>query len=40
VEPGVYLTGDFGVRSEVNLYYGVDGIVVTPRVPQVELVTA
>jgi hypothetical protein len=24
----------------VNLYYGVDGIVVTPRVPQVELVTA
>jgi Xaa-Pro dipeptidase len=40
VEPGVYLTGDFGVRSEVNLYYGVDGIVVTPRVPQVELVMA
>lgn len=40
VEPGIYLTGDFGVRSEVNLYVGADGIVVTPREPQVELVTA
>lgn len=40
VEPGVYLTGEFGVRSEVNLYYGANGIVVTPREPQVELVTA
>lgn len=40
VEPGIYLTGDFGVRSEVNLYYGAEGIVVTPRVPQTELITA
>jgi Xaa-Pro aminopeptidase len=40
VEPGIYLTGDFGVRSEVNLYVGANGIVVTPREPQVELVTA
>jgi Xaa-Pro aminopeptidase len=40
VEPGIYLTGEFGVRSEVNLYYGADGVVVTPKAPQVELVTA
>ena len=40
VEPGIYLAGDFGVRSEVNLYYGADGIVVTPGEPQRELVTA
>lgn len=39
VEPGIYLTGEFGVRSEVNLYYGPNGIVVTPGQPQVELVT-
>jgi Xaa-Pro dipeptidase len=40
VEPGIYLTGDFGVRSEVNLYVGANGIVVTPNQPQVELVKA
>lgn len=40
VEPGIYLPGEFGVRSEVNLYWGPDGITVTPSVPQVELVTA
>ncbi len=40
VEPGIYLPGEFGVRSEVNLYWGAEGIVVTPTVPQAELVTA
>lgn len=40
VEPGIYLPGEFGVRSEVNLYWGPDGITVTPGEPQVELVTA
>ncbi len=40
VEPGIYLGGNFGVRSEVNLYVTVEGVVVTPREPQVELVTA
>ncbi len=40
VEPGIYLPGDFGVRSEINLYWGPEGITVTPRQPQVELVTA
>ncbi len=39
VEPGIYLPGDFGVRSEVNLYWGEGGIVVTPRKPQSSLVT-
>ncbi|MEP6591700.1 MAG: M24 family metallopeptidase [Gemmatimonadota bacterium] len=40
VEPGIYLTGDFGVRSEVNLYWGPGGLTVTPAEPQRELVTA
>ncbi len=40
VEPGIYLPGDFGVRSEINLYWGPEGITVTPGKPQVELVTA
>lgn len=40
VEPGIYLPGEFGVRSEINLYWGPDGLVVTPREPQRELVTA
>jgi len=39
VEPGIYLPGEFGVRSEVNLYWGPDGITVTPTEPQRELVT-
>lgn len=40
VEPGIYLPGEFGVRSEVNLYWGPDGLEVTPRQPQTSLVTA
>jgi Xaa-Pro aminopeptidase len=40
VEPGVYLPNRFGVRSEVNLYWSPDGPIVTPREPQVELITA
>ena len=38
VEPGVYLTGEFGVRSEVNMYWGAGGPEVTPREPQRELI--
>ena len=30
VEPGIYLPGRFGVRSEVNVYYGAEGPLVTP----------
>jgi len=37
VEPGVYLTGRFGVRSEINVYLDVTGPQVTPSVPQRDL---
>jgi Xaa-Pro dipeptidase len=40
VEPGIYLPGVFGMRSEVNVYMGEAGPEVTPREPQVELITA
>ncbi len=40
VEPGIYLTGDFGVRSEVNVYWSADGPEVTPQKIQTELITA
>jgi Xaa-Pro dipeptidase len=39
VEPGIYLPGEFGVRSEVNMYWGPSGPTVTPQEPQGELVT-
>ncbi|MBI3982229.1 MAG: aminopeptidase P family protein [Gemmatimonadetes bacterium] len=38
VEPGVYLPGRFGVRSEVNAYLADDGAHVTPREIQRELI--
>jgi Xaa-Pro aminopeptidase len=38
VEPGVYLPGEFGVRSEVNMYWGAQGPVMTPAEAQQELV--
>src|SRR5262249_54960919 len=34
VEPGIYLTGRFGVRSEINVYLREDGPEVTPARPQ------
>jgi len=37
VEPGVYLPGRFGVRSEINVHWGVSGPEVTPRSPQSEM---
>ena len=40
VEPGIYLSGDFGVRSEVNVFWGPDGPETTPAEPQRELVVA
>jgi Xaa-Pro dipeptidase len=39
VEPGIYLPGSFGIRSEVNVFMGADGPEVTPREPQVEVIT-
>lgn len=38
VEPGIYLPGRFGVRSEVNGFWGPAGLEVTPGEMQVELV--
>ncbi|HEX9729214.1 MAG TPA: M24 family metallopeptidase [Gemmatimonadales bacterium] len=38
VEPGVYLTGRFGVRSEVNVMVTAEGPVVTPATPQIDLI--
>jgi len=40
IEPGIYLPGEFGVRSEVNMYWGAAGPEVTPSEPQRELITA
>jgi Xaa-Pro dipeptidase len=39
VEPGIYLAGEFGMRSEVNVFMGPAGPEVTPRQPQAELIT-
>jgi len=39
VEPGIYLPGEFGVRSEINLFWGPGGPEVTPVRPQSDLVT-
>lgn len=38
VEPGIYLTGRFGVRSEVNVFWSADGPVLTPKVKQQDLI--
>jgi Xaa-Pro aminopeptidase len=38
VEPGIYLTGRFGVRSEVNVVLHDAGPEVTPRQPQSDMV--
>jgi len=39
VEPGIYLPGRFGVRSEINVYLRDDGPEVTPSGPQRDIVT-
>ena len=38
VEPGIYLTGRFGVRSEINVVLHEDGPEVTPEGPQEDLI--
>ncbi len=40
VEPGIYVPGEFGIRSEVNMYWGEQGPEVTPRAPQEELIVS
>lgn len=37
IEPGVYLAGDMGMRSEVNAFIGTDRLLVTPTDYQKEL---
>ena len=39
IEPGIYLPGEVGVRSEVNMHWALTGPVVTPAGPQTELIT-
>ncbi|MEZ4456052.1 MAG: M24 family metallopeptidase [Gemmatimonadales bacterium] len=38
VEPGIYLTGRFGVRSEVNVFWSPEGPVLTPNEAQRDLI--
>jgi Xaa-Pro aminopeptidase len=37
IEPGVYLTGRFGIRSEINVYLSDSGPEVTPKTTQRDL---
>jgi Xaa-Pro aminopeptidase len=37
VEPGIYIAGDIGIRSEINVYWSADGPVVTPGEIQREI---
>lgn len=37
IEPGIYLAGDVGLRTEINVYLGVDGPEVTTPRPQSEI---
>lgn len=38
VEPGIYLPGEFGIRSEINVYWGPGGPTVTPTDRQQDLI--
>src|SRR5690606_21376581 len=37
IEPGIYIHGDIGMRTEVNAFLTDDGVVITPAEPQREL---
>jgi Xaa-Pro aminopeptidase len=37
IEPGIYLSGDVGMRSEVNGFVGADGLLITPADYQKDL---
>ncbi|MCH1571502.1 MAG: M24 family metallopeptidase [Longimicrobiales bacterium] len=39
VEPGIYITDDIGVRSEVNVYWGPEGPEITPEGYQTDIFT-
>ena len=38
IEPGIYLSGDVGMRSEVNGFIGADGLLITPSDYQKDLI--
>jgi Xaa-Pro aminopeptidase len=38
IEPGVYLAGDLGMRSEVNAFMTDDGVLITPKDYQRDLI--
>ncbi|MBW7933047.1 MAG: aminopeptidase P family protein [Gemmatimonadaceae bacterium] len=38
IEPGIYIPGEIGMRTEVNAYVHNGQLVVTPKEPQTELV--
>lgn len=38
IEPGIYLTGDVGMRSEVNGWIGDGEVVITPQSYQTEMI--
>ncbi|CAN5126078.1 M24 family metallopeptidase [soil metagenome] len=38
IEPGIYIPGEIGMRTEVNVYIKPGGAVVTPKVYQHELI--
>lgn len=37
IEPGIYIADDIGIRSEVNVHWGVEGPEVTPSEIQTEI---
>ena len=37
IEPGIYIPGDIGMRTEVNAYVGTRELIVTPKEPQRSL---
>ncbi len=37
IEPGIYLPGELGVRSEVNAFVGQNALIITPREMQRDL---
>ena len=37
IEPGIYLPGEFGIRSEIDAYIGADGVEVTTAPSQEEV---
>jgi Xaa-Pro aminopeptidase len=38
IEPGIYLSGDVGFRTEIDVYMGADGPEVTPTDRQMEMI--